>query len=356
MVRHDELGGWSAVPLPAQTSGVGSVVVLDGIRVSWEWLCAAPHPVTVAGGEIAGLPDRRIGLGELRSRLLDPASSREVRDAAWRYLITRSRTDGATWTVACAGMALPMLAAAVRECTTRGAGAADREDVASAVVAGFVAGLATVDIDRCGITTSLRWTALRAGLAVVRDALDAPRVRPHDDLVTEALSGDGPGTGSPQQLGQSGFGSAPPAGRSGHPDLVLAAAVDDGVITAAEAELIGETRLQRVPLAVVAARVSRPVGTITMRRIRAELRLVTHLLGPDSTHHTAHHTHRPGTGEPRRLSRSVPDSDSRSGSAEPAPAAGRDAAPAPITSPSVSGRRRRRTRGARRSENGSVAR
>lgn len=38
-------------------------MVLDGIRVSWEWLCAAPHPVTVAGGEIAGLPDRRIGLG-----------------------------------------------------------------------------------------------------------------------------------------------------------------------------------------------------------------------------------------------------------------------------------------------------
>ena len=33
---------------------------LEAVRVAWEWLCAGPHPVTVDGRGIAGLPDRLI--------------------------------------------------------------------------------------------------------------------------------------------------------------------------------------------------------------------------------------------------------------------------------------------------------
>ncbi|WP_156819373.1 hypothetical protein [Pseudonocardia sp. HH130630-07] len=303
------------------------------------------------------MPDRRVPLDELRVLLLDPATSVAVRDAAWRYLIARSRGEGATWTVACAGMAMPMLAAALRECTSRGAG--DREDIASAIVTGFVGALCTVALDRTGIASSLRWAALRAGLGVVRDALDTPAPRPHDELIADVLTGHepGPGAGSGQGGVRSGSGprSMPPPPRSAHPDLVLAAAVTDGVLTAAEADLIGETRLQRVSLVEVAARTGTPVGTIKMRRLRAELRLVGHLLGADDTAPDPAAPDRRASGHERSVSRTV--TASAGTRAERLSAGGPDAARVESRrSPEVTGRRRRRTRGARRAGVGQVTR
>ena len=57
-----------------------------------------------------GLPQRPIPLDELRDRLLDQRCPRATRDAVWRYLVRRARREGATWMVACVGMALPGLA------------------------------------------------------------------------------------------------------------------------------------------------------------------------------------------------------------------------------------------------------
>jgi hypothetical protein len=358
MNRHRNPAAAHDATIPRPADPVATVAVLDGIRVSWEWLCASPHPVTVDGTVIAGVPDRPIPLGELRALLLDPATSVAVRDAAWRYLIARSRGEGATWTVACAGMAMPMLAAALRECTSRGAG--DREDIASAIVTGFVGALSTMALDRTGIASALRWSALRAGLGVVRDALDTPAPRPHDDLIAEALigaeSGSGPGvlTSGPR----SGWGprSMPPPPRSAHPDLVLAAAVTDGVITVAEADLIGETRLQRVSLVEIAARTGIPVGTVTMRRLRAEMRLVGHLLGSDgSDPDPAAPDDRTDT-HGRDRSRTVTGAGAATRAGRPS-GGGSNAAGAGIDrSPEVTGRRRRRTRGARRVTAGQVTR
>ena len=276
----------SAIPRPDRRA----IPVLDGIRVSWEWLCAGPHPVTVAGAEIAGVADRPIPLDELRAQMLDRGTDPVVRDAVWAYLITRSRRDGPTWTIACAGMALPMLAGVCRELTGRFAG--DRSDICSAVVTGFVAALAEIDPARSGLVTSLRWSALRGGHAAVREALDAPAPHPHDRLVHAALTGTPPtaltrtaltrrapgGDGDNSGAEAAGaVGSAPQPPRGGHPDLVLAEAVAAGVITVVEAGLIGETRLEGTPLVAVAARWERPVGAVTMQRLRAEMRLVDHL-------------------------------------------------------------------------------
>lgn len=323
--------------------------VLDGIRVSWEWLCVDPHPVTVAGAEIDGLSDRPIPLDELRTLMLDPGTGTAVRDAVWSYLLTRSRRDGPTWTVACAGMALPMLAGVYRECVPRSVG--DRDDIASEIVAGFVAALATIDLARPGLVSALRWAALRAGLGAIREAVDAPIPHPHDRLLADVLNTPIAGSDAETATTARRWESAPPPARSAHPDLVLAAAVADGVITTSEAELIGETRLQGVALGAVAERAGRTVGAVTMRRLRAEMRLVDHLLGPDGAQDRRDAV-TPGTATPPRppsSSRTV--SDARGEARRSAGAEG-DAS----GSPSVKGRRRRRTRGARREQAGQVTR
>lgn len=70
-----------------------------------------------------------------------------------------------------------------------------------------------------------------------------------------------------------------------HPDFVLARAVEERVIDAGDAEVIGETRLGGVPLERVAAEWEVPYDTLQKRRRRAELRLARWLLGDDRCDH-----------------------------------------------------------------------
>ena len=56
----------------------------------------------------------------------------------------------------------------------------------------------------------------------------------------------------------------------GHPDLVLAAAVRRGVLTAGQAELIGRNRLEGVPLSQIAAETGTSHSALCNRRKRAE--------------------------------------------------------------------------------------
>jgi hypothetical protein len=376
--RRHTGGGFHGVPRPRSRA----IPVLDGIRVSWEWLCASPHPVTLDRAALGGLSNGPLPLDEVRARLLDRGCPGSVRDAVWAHLIGRSRVDGPTWTVACAGMALPMLAGVCR--TLCGGRGVERDDVASGIVTGFVAALGRVELDRPGLASSLRWAAVRGGHAVLREQRRAPRPVPHDQLVRalfaptgavgnairdegQDLTGAEPGPG----LGPSGcWESTPPPTPGGHPDLVLAAAVQDGVLSRDEAALIGETRLEATTLAQAAARRGRTVAAVTMQRLRAEMRLVDHL----RTHHntstdagggTSHHTARrdpitdsgsgevdraPGTagrGLPRRP-RSVTGHRSRA-AAPQAPPCGRK------QSPTV-GRTRRRRDGSGRGGDGQVTR
>ena len=278
-------GGFHGVPRPRSRA----IPVLDGIRVSWEWLCAAPHPVTLEGAALGGLSDGPLLLDEVRARLLDRTCPLPVRDAVWAHLIGRCRVDGPTWTVACAGMALPMLAGVCR--TLCGGRGVERDDVASGIVTGFVAALARVDLGRPGLASSLRWAAVRGGHTVLREQRRAPRPVPHDQLVRALFTPTGAVGNAAQDEDQDlagaergpglgpagGWESAPPPTPGGHPDLVLAAAVQDGVLSRAEAALIGETRLEATTLAQAAARRGRTVSAVTMQRLRAEMRLVDHL-------------------------------------------------------------------------------
>ncbi|WP_345613135.1 sigma-70 family RNA polymerase sigma factor [Pseudonocardia adelaidensis] len=205
-----------------------------------------------------GLPDRPVPLDELRARLLSRGCSAATRDAVWAHLVRRARAEGGTWTVAAAGMALPVLVRVARILSARFAG--DPSDIHAAVIAGFLHGLTRVDPDRPAVLVSLRWAAYRGGLAAVRDALRAP-----------------------VPVGHRSHESTPPHPPAGHPDLVLARAVADQAITADEAALIGSTRLEHVRLADAAAARGQTYTATNTARYRAERRLLAYLTAPDTT-------------------------------------------------------------------------
>lgn len=224
---------------------------LDIARDAFNWLVTGPHPVSLNGRLFTGLPDRDIPLDEVRDRLLARRCSQATRDAAWAHLVLRSRTEGATWTVAAVGVALPALTSVAATLSDRFAG--DPADVHAEVLRGFLAALSTIDLRPPRIILRLRWAAYRSGY----------------DALAEALS-------SPTPVAP-GFRSAPPHAPWGHPDLVLARAVADGVLTQTEAALIGATRLENVSVADWAAQHEVGEWAVYKTRKRAELRLVDYL-------------------------------------------------------------------------------
>jgi hypothetical protein len=149
-------------------------------------------------------------------------------------------------------VALPALTSIAARLTERFAG--DPVDVHAEILSGFLTGLAEVDLARPRVMLRLRWVAYRAGYTALREALAAP--------VPTA----------------SRFRSVQPLFPWGHPDLVLADAVREGVITRAEAQVIGATRLDETTVAEVAAEHAMTEWAVYKMRRRAEHRLVAHLL------------------------------------------------------------------------------
>ncbi len=224
---------------------------LDSARAAFEWLITGPHPVAVDGRLFPGLPARRVPLDELRDLLLERGCTQALRHAVWAHLVLLSRTGGGTWTVGCVGVALPALTRIAAKLSAKFVG--DPSDIHAAVLTGFLTELAHIDLRKPRIMLRLRWAAYRAGHVAVREALDAP-----------IPSG-------------SGFRSATPQMPWGHPDFVLTRAVAEGAITADEAELIGATRLEGLPLATAGEDRGLNYQAIKKVRLRAEYRLLAYL-------------------------------------------------------------------------------
>jgi len=224
---------------------------LDIARECFTLLVTGPQPLSLDGQGFPGLPNRPIPLDELRDRMLRRRCPRPTRDAVWAHMVLQSREHGATWTLACAGMALPALAGVARWLTARFPG--EVFDVHAEVLGGFLGALATVDVDRPRVLVRLRWAAYRAGFAALSEALDAPAPVGRD------------------------FRSAPPRPPWGHPDLVLARAVRQSVLTRTEADLIGATRLDETPITDWADHHQMGHEAAYKARQRAERRLVAFL-------------------------------------------------------------------------------
>ncbi|MEV8315124.1 hypothetical protein AB0Q95_13200 [Streptomyces sp. NPDC059900] len=229
----------------------GRRLPLDLARECFDLLVAGPSPLSLDCRNLPGLPDGPIPLDELLDRLLSGHCPRATKDAVWPELVRRSRSEGATWTLACTGMALPTLAKISGQLTARYP--ADPADVHAEVLCGFLAALSTVDLGRPRVLVRLKWAAYRRGLATLSRELDAPTPM-------------GPG-----------FDSAPPRHPWGHPDLVLASAVRAGVLTRTEADLIGTTRLDDESVTDWAITHKATPGSVYKARRRAEYRLIDFL-------------------------------------------------------------------------------
>jgi hypothetical protein len=208
-------------------------------------LTTGPQPLSVDGEQIGGLPGRWIPLNELQRLLLRSAPA--TQDAAWKVLVTRARNEP-SWVIGTVGVAMPGLRRAAGV-LARGYGG-DTADVDAEILVGFLEALRTVDLERRAIALRLRWAAYRAG-ASFRRADSTPGGR-HELPVWAAVP--------PRLLG--------------HPDFVLADAVAQGVVSASEAALISDTRLDRRPLTDVAHHLQVTYDSARMRRSRAESRVV----------------------------------------------------------------------------------
>lgn len=234
-----------------RTRALGQPLPLDTARNCFLLLVTGPEPLSVDGRGYSGLPNRPVPLDELRDRMLRRRCPRRTRDEVWAHLVRQSREHGATWTLACAGMALPALAGVAGWLAARFPD--DVFDVHAEVLSGFLGALATIDVDRPRVLVRLRWAAYRAGFAALCEALDAPM----------------PMAGA--------FRSTPPKAPWGHPDLVLAEAVRQSVLTRTEADLIGATRLEDTLVADWADRNRMTAEATYKARWRAERRLVAFL-------------------------------------------------------------------------------
>jgi len=258
MPHHDTSAtpvGWCPAGAPApETAGPDAYRLgpLDSADATFRLLTTGPRPLALNPARLApGLPGRQVPLGELKALLLHPATSAAARNKVWAELVRRARTGSPAWMIGLTGVAMPGLRRAVAALSAAYRG--DPEDLQAEVLAGFLAavrGLDPDDLDQVPLASRLCWAAWRAGKALAyADAAWSSRRR---------------------DLDESPGGPVMPWG---HPDFVLAAAVRQRILTAAEAELIGRNRLEGVPLAQIAEQLQVSHSALCHRRRRAEARL-----------------------------------------------------------------------------------
>jgi hypothetical protein len=217
-------------------------------------LVTGPDPLALDGRSVGhGLPARLIPLDELRAMLLHPSVGFQARDAALAALVRRAKREGGAATVGLAGVLLPGLRRATGPLAAACPGRV--HDLEAEALAGLLEAVTTMPEAIERVAAWLVWRAVRAA---------------HRLLETERAW---------RTRTQPPVASAAPPRPAGHPDLVLADAVRDGVVSARDAELVGETRIGGVRLCDLARRWGQPYKTLAKRRDRAEDALVAWLLG-----------------------------------------------------------------------------
>ena len=231
-----------------------SLSPLDAADVAFRNLVAAPDPPTLDGAAIGnGLPGRPLRLDELKPLLLSSSIAYEARDAAIAELLRRARAGDERWMIGLVGVLMPGLRRVAGRLTRDYPG--DPECIDAAVLAGLIEAAAHSDAPADGLAAHLLWAAFRAGREIWVQEVTANIHRAGGDL--------------PQLEAKS-----PTAD---HPDLVLARAVRDRVISKDEAELIAVSRIEGVRLPELARRLGISHEAMRWRRCRAEARLVAYL-------------------------------------------------------------------------------
>ncbi|GLY97453.1 hypothetical protein [Actinoplanes sp. NBRC 103695] len=236
-----------AGPLAEHPGSRPGAALLDAIDYRFRLRGEGPQPQAVDGRQLGhGLPRRPIPLTELSAILMHPSCGTAAQDAAWRFLVTQARTGGERWVVGAVGVALPGLRHRAHLLSKLSSG-----DLHAALVEAFLKALRKVDVDQPGVVNALLNAAFSGARAALREQ-------------------------EPAASGEANFapGSALPPAPYGHPDLVLARAVRLGVLSVAEADLIGGTYLEDTSLAAYAQRTGLARWGVYKRRSAAVERLV----------------------------------------------------------------------------------
>ncbi|MBB6174968.1 molybdenum-dependent DNA-binding transcriptional regulator ModE [Nocardiopsis mwathae] len=224
-----------------------STLPFHTLRRSVDLLTSGPgEPVLDVHG-LAGTAYHAIGAGKLGQwlRQLPLADADEV----WRRMISRVRGGDATWTVVAAGLALPGLYAA-RRSLSRGL-EHELADLEAEMLAALVQHMRTMDLREEAVCGRLVYAARKAGMryryAQLRSQQRELRLEPVAHKASTASSRG--------------------------PVSVLAEAIESGVVSTTEAELIARTHLEGQTLGCAAKEMGLTYITARRYRRRAQTQL-----------------------------------------------------------------------------------
>jgi len=222
----------------------------DTAEAAFRLLCADPQPLALHAAKVAaGLPDRPVPLNELRVLLLHPSTSSRTRNQVWAELVRRARAGDPAWVIGLTGIAMPGLRRAAGSLAA--AYHVDLPDLQAEVLSGFLEAVRALDLgdlESVPLASRLCWAAWRAGQRHARTETGWTRNR--------------------RGLGQ--LRDIVEEQPCGHPYLVLATAVREGILTPAQAALIARNRLEGVPLSQIAAETGISHSALCNRRKKAE--------------------------------------------------------------------------------------
>ncbi|MDA3648440.1 hypothetical protein LZ318_05155 [Saccharopolyspora indica] len=196
------------------------------------------------------LSEKQVQLGRIAELLRDRTAETSVKDAVWAEVVRLAQSVGQPWMLVATGLMTSGLTSVVRRVILNRGG--EPAEVEAEVLLGFVEALRTADPSMRRLSNHLRQVAYQRALSAHQsqfqraDSSSVPRPVPY---------------------------TTPP----GHPDLVLSRAIEDGVLTPFEAELIGRTRLEGMELHVVAGEFDLAPAVCLSVRAEAETDLVGYL-------------------------------------------------------------------------------
>lgn len=224
---------------------------LEIIEQRFITLAAPPISLSFSGAFLGvDFPDREIPIDELRILLLKRQTTSAVKNAVWGEIVRRVQDNGEPWTTAALGLTLPILLKAARKLRRPRNG--DLADIDSEIVEGLLHVLNSADPDESGIYWTILNTAKRYGF----------EARRREDKIA---------------VQEKPAATRYQRSRTGHPDLVLARAVEHDTLSTAEANLIGRVRLDGQSISSVADEQGIPVVEAEFRLDSAEKRLVMNL-------------------------------------------------------------------------------
>lgn len=205
---------------------------LDLAELQFTRLATGAHGLALDGGVLGhGLPECKIPLIDLRPMLLKRRCTSATKGTVWSALVRLAHDRPEPWAVAATGMMMPGMKKIGGRLGTHYPG--DLRDLDSAIVEGFLHALDRADPAQPRLHTRLYGAAFRYGYtACVREGLVSGRQAPLKESI--------------------GWHGA--SGRFGHPDLVLAGALRDGVVTRHQADLLVWVHLDHARRADLARR------------------------------------------------------------------------------------------------------